>query len=67
MNNKENKELLKKVIRELTKSRNQINNIRDNVRWFDADTTMVMLGTEICNIDQILTALVYIKDHDKEN
>ena len=59
----ENKKLLKKVIRELTKSRNQINNIRDNVRWIDAGSTMVMLGTEIHNIDQILTALTYIKDY----
>lgn len=60
-----NKKLLKKVIRELTKSRNQINNIRDNVRWIDAGSTMVMLGTEIFNIDQILTALTYIKDYEE--
>ena len=61
-----NKKLLKKIIRELTKSRNQINNIRDNVRWIDAGSTMVMLGTEIHNIDQILNALTYIKDYEED-
>jgi hypothetical protein len=62
----EHKKLLNKCIKALIKSRNQINITRENVRWFDAGTTMGELGFEISNIDSIINTLTYIKDYEED-
>lgn len=58
-----NNSLLNNIIRELTRTRNNINDIRDNVRWYDSGTTMGMLGQEVWSLDTILEKLNYIKSN----
>ena len=62
-----NKETLNTIIRELTRTRNNINNIRDYVRTIDAGTTMCQLGQEVWSLDTILEKLNYIKSHPTTN
>lgn len=58
-----NEKMLKTAITNLTRSRNKILNIHDNVRWFDYGTTMCQLANEIYAIDEVLNKLVYIEEH----
>lgn len=62
-----NNSLLNTIIRELTRTRNNINNIRDYVRGVDAGTTMCQLGQEVWSLDAILEKLNYIKSHPTNN
>ena len=58
-----NNSLLNTIIRELTRTRNNINDIRDYVRGVDAGTIMCQLGQEVWSLDTILEKLNYIKSH----
>ena len=62
-----NNSLLNTIIRELTRTRNNINDIRDNVRTIDAGTTMCQLGQEVWSLDTILEKLNYIKSNPTNN